>query len=51
MKRLIFEGADMHALRTEASRQGMRTLRESAMEKLDQRVTAIEEVLNITLEE
>jgi len=51
VKRLIFEGADMHALRAEATRQGMRTLRESAVEKLRQGVTTIEEVLSVTLEE
>jgi len=48
---LIFEGADMHALKAEATRQGMRTLRESAVEKLRQGVTTIEEVLSVTLEE
>jgi type IV pilus assembly protein PilB len=51
VKRLIFEGADMHALRAEATRQGMKTLRESAMEKLLQGVTTVEEVLSVTLEE
>ena len=51
MKRLIFEGADMHALRVEATRQGMRTLRESAIEKLRQGVTTVEDVLSVTLEE
>jgi len=51
VKRLIFEGADMHALRAEATRQGMRSLRESAVEKLRQGVTTVEEVLSVTLEE
>jgi type IV pilus assembly protein PilB len=51
VKRLIFEGADMHTLRAEAIRQGMRTLRESAIEKLRQGVTTVEEVLSVTLEE
>jgi len=51
VKRLIFEGADMHVLRAEATRQGMRTLRESAVEKLRQGVTTVEEVLSVTLEE
>ncbi|MFQ5835710.1 MAG: GspE/PulE family protein, partial [bacterium] len=51
VKRLIFEGADMHALRAEATRQGMRTLRESAIEKLREGVTTVEEVLSVTLEE
>jgi type IV pilus assembly protein PilB len=51
VKRLIFEGANMHALRAEATRQGMRTLRESAMEKLRQGVTTVEEVLSVTLQE
>jgi len=51
VKRLIFEGADMHALRDEATRQGMITLRESAVEKLGQGVTTVEEVLSVTLDE
>ena len=51
MKRLIFEGADIHTLRAEATRQGMKTLRESAIEKLRQGVTTVEEVLSVTLEE
>ena len=51
VKRLIFEGADMHALRAEATRQGMKTLRESAIEKLHQGVTTVEDVLSVTLEE
>jgi len=51
VKQLIFEGADMHALRAEATRQGMRTLRESAVEKLRGGVTTVEEVLSVTLEE
>jgi len=51
VKRLIFKGADMHALRAEATRQGMRTLRESAIEKLPQGITTVEEVLSVTLEE
>jgi len=51
VKRLIFEGADMHTLKAEAIRQGMRTLRESAVEKLRQGVTTVEEVLSVTLEE
>jgi len=51
VKRLIFEGADMHALRAEATRQGMRTLRESAVEKLRQGVTTVEEILSVTLED
>ena len=51
VKRLIFEGADMHALRAEATRQGMRSLRESAVEKLRQGVTTVEEVLSVTLED
>ena len=51
VKQLIFEGADMHVLGTEATKQGMKTLRESAIEKLHQGVTTVEEVLSITLEE
>jgi len=51
VKQLIFEGADMHVLGTEATRQGMKTLRESAIEKLHQGVTTVEEVLSVTLEE
>jgi len=51
VKRLIFEGADMQTLRAEAIKQGMRTLRESAVEKLRQGVTTVEEVLSVTLKE
>jgi len=51
VKRLIFEGADIHALRVEATRQGMRSLRETAIEKLRGGVTTVEEVLHVTLEE
>jgi type II secretory ATPase GspE/PulE/Tfp pilus assembly ATPase PilB-like protein len=51
VKRLIFEGANIHTLRAEAIRQGMKTLRESAIEKLRQGVTTVEEVLNVTIEE
>ncbi|MFQ6067214.1 MAG: GspE/PulE family protein [bacterium] len=51
VKRLIFEGADMHALRAEATSQGMKTLREAAIEKLRQGLTTVEEVLSVTLQE
>ena len=51
VKKLIFEGADADTLRKEAAKQGMRTLRESAMEKLRQGVTTIEGVLSVTLED
>jgi len=51
VKRLIFEGADMHILRAEAVEQGMKTLRESALEKLRQGVTTLEEVVSVTIEE
>lgn len=51
VKKLIFDGVNMDILRKEAARQGMRTLRESAIEKLRQGVTSIEEVLSVTLEE
>ncbi len=51
VKKLIFEGADIDTLRREAAKQGMKTLRESAIEKLRQGVTTIEGVLSVTLEE
>lgn len=51
VKKLIFEGASMDTLRKEAARQGMRTLRESAIGKLRQGVTSMEEVLSVTLED
>jgi len=51
VKKLIFEKANMDTLRNEATKQGMRTLRESAMEKLREGVTTIEEVLGVTLED
>jgi len=41
----------MHTLRAEAVNQGMKTLRESALEKLRQGVTTLEEVLSVTIEE
>ena len=41
----------MHTLKAEAIRQGMRTLRGAAVEKLRQGVTTVEEVLSVTLEE
>ncbi|GAH35092.1 unnamed protein product, partial [marine sediment metagenome] len=51
VKKLIFDGANMDTLRKEAARQGMRTLRESAVEKLRQGVTTMEEILSVTLED
>ena len=51
VRKLIFEGAGMDTLRKEAARQGMRTLRESAIGKLRQGVTSMEEVLSVTLED
>ncbi len=51
VKKLIFEGANMDILRKEASKQGMRTLRESVIEKFWQGITTIEETLSITFEE
>ena len=41
----------MDILRKEASKQGMRTLRESVIEKFWQGITTIEETLSITFEE
>ncbi|MCK4419402.1 type II/IV secretion system protein [Candidatus Aerophobetes bacterium] len=49
VKKIIFEGANMHTLRVEAMRQGMRTLQQSAVEKLRQGLTTIEEVLSVSL--
>lgn len=51
IKQLIFQGADMHSIRSAAIKQGMRTLRDSAMKKLRQGTTSLEEVLSVTLEE
>ena len=51
VKKLIFEGADADTLRKEAAKQGMRSLRQSAIEKLRQGVTTIEGVLSVTLED
>ena len=51
VKKLIFDGANMDILRKETARRGMRTLRESAVEKLRQGVISMEEVLSVTLED
>jgi len=51
IRRLIFERAGLDIVRAEAIRQGMKTLRESALNKLLEGTTTIEEVLSVTIDE
>ena len=51
IRRLVFERAGLDIVRAEALRQGMRTLRESALKKLLEGVTTLEEVLSVTIDE
>ncbi len=48
LREAIVNGADTDALRREAVRGGMRTLRQSALAKLKDGVTSLEEVLRVT---
>lgn len=50
LRRLTTEGADVAAIRGKAREEGMRTLRESAIEKLIEGITTHEEVLRVTWE-
>jgi len=51
IRQLTSESADMSLIRNKAREEGMRTLRESAIEKLLQGVTTYEEVLRVTWEQ
>jgi general secretion pathway protein E len=48
VKELIVSGADAPLIKREAVRHGMRTLRQSALRKLAEGVTTVEEVLRVT---
>jgi general secretion pathway protein E len=50
IRRLTTEAADVAAIRTKAREEGMRTLRESAIEKLLHGITTHQEVLRVTWE-
>jgi len=51
IRKMTTDAADVDAIRAKAREEGMRTLRESAVEKLLQGVTTPEEVLRITWEQ
>ncbi len=48
IKPLIIEGADAQRIKREAVKNGMRTLRQSALKKLAEGVTTFEEVVRVT---
>lgn len=51
IRQLIHDTAEVDAIRRKAREEGMRTLRESAIEKLIQGVTTYQEVLRVTWEQ
>lgn len=51
IRKLTGSGADVDAIRSKAREEGMRTLRESAIEKLLNGVTTYQEVLRVTWEQ
>jgi len=48
IKQLVLDGADAPRIKREARKNGMRTLRESALRKLAEGVTTFEEVVRVT---
>ncbi len=48
VKELILKGSDAPLIKREAVRHGMRTLRQSALRKLSEGITTVEEVLRVT---
>ena len=48
IKELVVKGSDASLIKREAMRHGMRTLRQSALRKLSEGVTTVEEVLRVT---
>ncbi|HVS14075.1 MAG TPA: ATPase, T2SS/T4P/T4SS family [Thermoanaerobaculia bacterium] len=48
VKQLIQEGADAPTIKREAARRGMKTIRQSALQKLARGVTTVEEVIRVT---
>ena len=51
IRRLTDATADVDAIRAKAREEGMRTLRESALEKFFQGITTYQEVLRVTWEQ
>jgi general secretion pathway protein E len=51
IRKLTTSAVDLDAIRTKAREEGMRTLRESAIDKLLQGITTFEEVLRVTWEQ
>jgi general secretion pathway protein E len=51
IRKLTVADADVDALRAKAREEGMRTLRESAVDKLLKGLTTYEEVLRVTWEQ
>jgi type IV pilus assembly protein PilB len=48
VKNLIISGADSPEIKREAAKNGMRTLRQSALRKLAEGITTVEEVVRVT---
>jgi general secretion pathway protein E len=48
IRHLITSGADANAIRKQAQHEGMQTLREDALDKLQQGLTTPEEVVRVT---
>jgi type IV pilus assembly protein PilB len=51
IKNLIFEGANEDTIKVEALKQGMTPLREAGIEKIEEGVTTIQEVIRSTVQE
>lgn len=51
IRRMIFDNANQEEIRDEAIKQGMVTLREAALRKINSGVTTIREVLRVTVQE
>ena len=51
VKQMILKGASVYDLKQTASSEGLTTLRESGMKKVERGLTTLEEVLQVTLEE
>ena len=51
IRNLIFDGANEDIIKTEASKQGMTPLRDAGIEKIEEGVTTIQEVLRSTVQE
>ena len=48
VKQLVQEGVDAATIKREAARRGMRTIRQSALQKLARGTTSVEEVIRVT---